>query len=124
MYSKLLACLLHNSWYPAIRVASEKAREAEVCFKVRNHRKVAQNTRLENRHGNSLIYIMTVSANANVPHQKISDHNKKRGEKESNVSKCIGSFSYDSSLDTVTIKHAKQISMKQKENTESLGVNI
>jgi hypothetical protein len=33
-------------------------------------------------------------------------------------------LSYDLSLDAVAIKHTKQISMKQKENTESLGVNI
>jgi hypothetical protein len=67
---------------------------------------------------------MTVSANANVPHQKMADHIKKRGEKESNISNCIRSCSYDSCLDTVAIEHSEQIAMKQKENTESLGVNI
>jgi hypothetical protein len=105
--------LQHNSCYP-IRVASKKAREAEVYFKVRSYPSVAQNTRLENRHGNSLIYIMTVTANANVPHQKMADHIKKRSAKESNVSKCIRICSYDSYLDTVAVKHAEQIAMRQK----------
>jgi hypothetical protein len=56
---------------------------------------------------------MTVSANANVPHQKMVDHVKKRGANENNVLKCIRSCSYNSYLGTV----AEQIPMKQKQNT-------
>jgi hypothetical protein len=113
--------LQHNSCYPVIRVASEKAIEAEVYFRFRSYYSVAQNTRLENRPGNSLIYVMTVSANASVPHQEMEDHIKNRGAKGSNVSKCIRNCSYNSYLDIVAVKHAEQIPTKQKENTVSLG---
>jgi hypothetical protein len=67
---------------------------------------------------------MRFSVNASVPHQRMADHVKKRGTKESNVSKCIRSYIYDSYLEIVVIKHAEKTAMKQKENTESLGANI
>jgi hypothetical protein len=35
---KLLASLCQNTHYPAMRVASVKVKETEVCVKVRNHK--------------------------------------------------------------------------------------
>jgi hypothetical protein len=64
------------------------AREKEYISRsdATSYHEVARSTKVRSKHGNLLIYIMRVSANASVAHQKMADRVKKRG----NVSKGIG----------------------------------